>query len=93
MAVLVTGGAGYIGSHAVRALCAAGIPTIVLDDLSTGSALLVPPNVPLLQGSIGQHALVAETLKRYDVDSVIHFAASSSFLSPSNGRLAITGTA
>jgi len=76
MTVLVTGGAGYIGSHAVRALCAAGIPTIVLDDLSTGSALLVPPNVPLLQGNIGQRALVADTLKRYDVDSVIHFAAS-----------------
>src|SRR5215468_907271 len=76
MTVLVTGGAGYIGSHAVRALCTAGIPTIVLDDLSTGSALLVPPNVPLLQGNIGQRALVADTLKRYDVDSVIHFAAS-----------------
>jgi UDP-glucose 4-epimerase len=76
MTVLITGGAGYIGSHAVRALCAAGIPTIVLDDLSTGCASLVPSNVPLIQGNICQQALVADTLKRHSVDSVIHFAAS-----------------
>jgi UDP-glucose 4-epimerase len=76
MTVLVTGGAGYIGSHAVRALCAASIPTVVLDDLSTGYASLVPPNVPLIQGNIRQRALVADTLRRYSVDSVIHFAAS-----------------
>jgi len=76
MTVLVTGGAGYIGSHAVRELCAAGIPAVVLDDLSTGCAFLVPPNVPLIQGNISQAALVADTLRRYDVDSVIHFAAS-----------------
>jgi len=76
MTVLVTGGAGYIGSHAVRALCAAGIPTVVLDDLSTGHASLVPPNVPLIQGNIRQRALVVDTLRRYAVDSVIHFAAS-----------------
>ena len=76
MTVLVTGGAGYIGSHAVRALCAADIPAVVLDDLSTGCAFLVPPNIPLIQGSIRQRALVADTLRRYDIDSVIHFAAS-----------------
>ena len=76
MTVLVTGGAGYIGSHAVRALCAASIPTVVLDDLSTGHASLVPPNVPLIQGNIRQRALVVDTLRRYAVDSVIHFAAS-----------------
>jgi UDP-glucose 4-epimerase len=76
LTVLVAGGAGYIGSHTVRALCAAGIPAVVLDDLSTGCALLVPPQVPLIQGNIRQSALVADTLRRYEVDSVIHFAAS-----------------
>ncbi len=76
MTVLVTGGAGYIGSHAVRALCAASVPTVVLDDLSTGCASLVPPNVPLIQGNIRQRTLVADTLRRHAVDSVIHFAAS-----------------
>ena len=76
MTVLVTGGAGYIGSHTVRALCAAGIPAVVLDDLSTGCASLLPPGVPLIEGNIRQRDLVAETLGTHDVDSVIHFAAS-----------------
>ncbi|MBX6321156.1 MAG: UDP-glucose 4-epimerase GalE, partial [Rhodospirillaceae bacterium] len=76
MTVLVTGGAGYIGSHTVLALRAAGRPLGVLDDQSTGSALLVPRDVPLVKGSIGDRPLVAETLKSFDIRSVIHFAAS-----------------
>jgi UDP-glucose 4-epimerase len=76
MTALVTGGAGYIGSHAVRALRGAGIPTVVLDDLSTGHAFFVPPDVPLIQGNIRQKDLVADTVRKYSVDSVLHFAAS-----------------
>jgi len=76
LTVLVTGGAGYIGSHTVHAMRAAGIPAVVLDDLSTGSASLVPPGVPLIRGNIGQRELVAQTLRANRIDSVIHFAAS-----------------
>jgi UDP-glucose 4-epimerase len=74
--VLVTGGAGYIGSHTVLALRAAGMPVVVLDNLSAGQAFLVPRDVPLVKGSIGDRPLVAETLNSYKVKSVIHFAAS-----------------
>src|SRR5262245_31735576 len=76
MTVLVTGGAGYIGSHAVRALRNAGVMTIVLDNLSTGHAFLVPRDVPLIKGNIQQKTLVEETIRKFGVDSVIHFAAS-----------------
>jgi UDP-glucose 4-epimerase len=76
MTVLVAGGAGYIGSHTVRCLRDADVPVVVFDDLSTGHAFLVPSDVPLIQGNIRQAALAADTLKRYDVASVIHFAAS-----------------
>ena len=76
MSVLVTGGAGYIGSHTVRALRGAGIATVILDNLSTGHRFLVPPDVPLIKGNIGDRALVEATIAEYDVDSVIHFAAS-----------------
>jgi UDP-glucose 4-epimerase len=75
MTVLVTGGAGYIGSHTVRAICAAGIPVVVLDDLSTGCASLMPSGVPLIEGNIRHRDLVAETLGTHGVDSVIQFAA------------------
>ncbi len=76
MSVMVTGGAGYIGSHAVRALRNAGIATVILDNLSTGHRFLVPPEVPLIQGNIRDRSLVQATIAEYDVDSVIHFAAS-----------------
>jgi UDP-glucose 4-epimerase len=76
MTVLVTGGAGYIGSHAVRALRGAGVTTVVLDDLSTGHAFLVPHDVPLIQGNIRQKDVVEDIIGKFDVDSVIHFAAS-----------------
>ncbi|MBV8614241.1 MAG: UDP-glucose 4-epimerase GalE [Acetobacteraceae bacterium] len=74
--VLVTGGAGYIGSHVVLALREAGVPAAVLDDLSTGRAEAVPPDVPLLRGSTGDTALVRAALRRYRVGAVIHLAAS-----------------
>jgi UDP-glucose 4-epimerase len=75
MTVLVTGGAGYIGSHMVLALRDAGESVVVLDNLSTGFRWAVPEDVPLVVGDFGDPALVADTLQRYDVDAVAHFAA------------------
>ncbi len=74
--VLVTGGAGYIGSHAVLALREAGIPVVILDDLSTGSLDAVPPDAAFVWGSTGDASLVGETLRTHRVSAVMHFAAS-----------------
>ena len=60
--ILVTGGAGYIGSHAVLALRDAGFAPVVLDDLSTGFRQAVPADVPFVQGSVGDEDLMAETM-------------------------------
>jgi UDP-glucose 4-epimerase len=76
MTVLVTGGAGYIGSHMVYALVEAGEPVVVIDNLSTGFATAVPPGVPLLVGDAGDEALVSSAIAEHDVESVIHFAGS-----------------
>jgi len=76
MNVLVTGGAGYIGSHTVLALKDAGQIAIVIDDLSTGQRWLVPDDVPLVIGDIGDRALIRETIARHGVDAIIHFAGS-----------------
>jgi len=75
MAVLVTGGAGYIGSHTVLELIDAGEKPVVLDDLSTGFKWAVPEGVPLVIGDDGDEDLVTETIGRYDIDAIIHFAA------------------
>lgn len=72
--VLVSGGAGYIGSHAVWGLRERGVPTVVLDDLSTGSARLLPPDVPLVEGDVGDRALLHSTLSKFDISAVMHFA-------------------
>jgi UDP-glucose 4-epimerase len=76
MTVLVTGGAGYIGSHMVYALVEAGEPVVVIDNLSTGFATSVPPGVPLLVGDAGDEALVSGAIAEHGVESVIHFAGS-----------------
>jgi UDP-glucose 4-epimerase len=76
MTILVTGGAGYIGSHMVHELNDAGEPVVVLDNLSTGFRFLVPGKVPFVVGSTGDRELVEETIARYRVDAIIHFAAS-----------------
>ncbi|MCZ7658447.1 MAG: UDP-glucose 4-epimerase GalE [Xanthobacteraceae bacterium] len=76
MTVLVTGGAGYIGSHMVLALLEAGERVVVLDNLSTGFDWAVPAEAELLVGETGDQALVARVLKQHRVEAVIHFAAS-----------------
>jgi UDP-glucose 4-epimerase len=76
MTVLVTGGAGYIGSHMVLALLEAGERVVVLDNLSTGFGWAVPAGAPLVTGETGDEALVARIIAEHEVDAVIHFAAS-----------------
>ena len=76
MTILVTGGAGYIGSHMVHELVDAGEPVVVLDNLSTGFRFLIPGSVPFAAGSTGDRDLVAQVIARYGVTAIIHFAAS-----------------
>src|SRR5690606_171829 len=76
MAVLVTGGAGYIGSHMVWELIDAGEEVVVLDRLSTGFEWAVAPEAKLVIGDVGDSALVSELIAAHAVDSVIHFAGS-----------------
>lgn len=76
MTVLVTGGAGYIGSHMVLALTDAGHDVVVLDNLTTGFAWAIAPQAKLIEGDIGDEALVATIIKENNVDAVVHFAGS-----------------
>ncbi|CAL8972634.1 UDP-glucose 4-epimerase [Rhodoplanes serenus] len=76
MSVLVTGGAGYIGSHMVLALRDAGERVVVLDNLSTGFRWAVPEDVPFVAGDTGDQALVSRLIAEHDVEAIIHFAAS-----------------
>ncbi len=79
-AVFVTGGAGYIGSHTAKLLLAKGYEVVIYDSLELGhrGVLQYLPGAKFVQGDIGDGALVARTLKEYNVDSVIHFAAYAS---------------
>jgi UDP-glucose 4-epimerase len=76
MTILVTGGAGYIGSHMVHELVDAGERVVVLDNLSTGFRFLIPGSVAFVTGSTGDRELVAKTIAQYGVTAIIHFAAS-----------------
>ncbi len=76
-AVLVTGGAGYIGSHVVEALRQQGYCPVVYDNLSTGHAAAVPEDVQLIEGDIRDTAFLRHILEEYDIEGVMHFAASS----------------
>jgi len=76
MTILVTGGAGYIGSQMVLELADAGERVVVLDNLSTGFAWAVPEGVPLIVGETGDQTLVARLLREHDIKAIIHFAAS-----------------
>jgi len=76
MTVLVTGGAGYIGSHMVYELRDAGADVVVLDNLSTGFRWAFPEDVPFYEGDTGDGELVRSIIDRHGVEAIIHFAAS-----------------
>jgi UDP-glucose 4-epimerase len=76
MTVLVTGGAGYIGSHMVRALVDAGESVVVIDNLSTGFSNLLPESVPLSIGDAADENLVEGVINSHPIDSIVHFAGS-----------------
>ena len=75
--VLVTGGAGYIGSVTVERLAQAGHRVVVLDNLSKGHRAAMHEGVPLVVGDIGDREFVSKTLTEHKVEAVIHFAAMS----------------
>lgn len=77
MSVMVTGGAGYIGSHVVHRLRAAGRAPVVVDSLVTGHRDAVPEGVPFLEADVADRAPVAAFIARHRVEAVLHFAALS----------------
>lgn len=76
MTVLVTGGAGYIGSHMVWELLDNNEPLVVIDNLVTGFRWAVPPQVELIVGDIGDQELVRTVIKKHGITAIIHFAGS-----------------
>jgi UDP-glucose 4-epimerase len=74
--VLVTGGAGYIGSHAVLALRDAGWPVAVIDDLSNGAREVVPEDVPFYEGNVADAALAERIFDAHGIRAIMHFAGS-----------------
>ena len=75
MAILVTGGAGYIGSHMVLALSDRGEKVVVIDNLSTGFPWALPPNVILRGGDVGDAGFVQSVIEEFGIDEIAHFAA------------------
>ncbi len=75
MAILVTGGTGYIGSVTVELLQNRGEAVVILDDLRRGHRESLDPDVPFYQGEVGDRALIARIAKEHKIDSCIHFAA------------------
>jgi UDP-glucose 4-epimerase len=76
MTVLVTGGAGYIGSHMVYGLADRGERVVVLDNLSTGNRSLISHAATLVEGDVGDEALLHRTIREHSIDAVVHFAGS-----------------
>ncbi len=76
MAVLVTGGAGYIGSHMVFELLDAGEEVVVVDNLSTGFRWAVPDPVALVVGDAGDQELITRLIHQHKIDAILHFAGS-----------------
>ena len=74
MTWLVTGGAGYIGAHVARAMADTGLPVVVLDDLSTGRAEFVRPDIPFVVGSVGDADVVRAVLGDHGCTGVVHLA-------------------
>lgn len=74
--ILVTGGAGYIGSHATWALKDAGWQPVVIDNLTTGFRWAVPEDVPFVEGDIEDMALLAKIISEYHIGAIMHFAGS-----------------
>ena len=77
MPILVTGGAGYIGSHMVACLRDAGREVVVVDDLSTGHADAIPADVPFIEADVGDPGAMRDLLQTQKIDAIIHFAAKS----------------
>lgn len=77
MRILVTGGAGYVGSHTVWELVAAGHEPAVFDDLSKGHRAAVPEGVPLFEGSLADRAALDEAFSSFQPEAVMHFAGST----------------
>jgi len=75
MTWLVTGGAGYIGAHVVRALVHDGAEVVVLDDLSTGDGSRVDPAAVFVEGSVLDRGLVRRVLREHGITGVVHIAA------------------
>jgi len=75
-AVLVTGGAGYIGSHAVLALLDSGWPVVVIDNLSTGFRWAIPDAAVFAEGDIADQELIAKLIRDHGIGAIIHFAGS-----------------
>lgn len=74
--ILVTGGAGYIGSHAVLALSDNGWNPVVIDNLITGFRSAVPPNIPFYEGDIADSSLISKIVQDHQIIAVMHFAGS-----------------
>lgn len=75
MKVLVTGGAGYIGSHTAQKLMDAGFDVVILDDLSTGFKEAIPSGALFVQGDVTDFGVVSGVLKNHQIEAVVHFAA------------------
>jgi UDP-glucose 4-epimerase len=74
MSWLVTGGAGYIGAHVVRAFAEQGIDAVVVDDLSSGRHSFLPPGTPFVQGTFLDGPALEATIRHHDVEGVVHLA-------------------
>jgi len=75
MSWVITGGAGYIGAHVIRAMAKEGIPVVVLDDLSTGDPARLPAGVTLVTGSTLDRELLDRVMAEHEVEGVLHIAA------------------
>ncbi len=73
--ILVTGGAGYIGSHMVRVLLEAGFQPVIFDNLSTGHREFIPAGVPFVRGDLRKPQDIRKAFQKHKIDAVIHFAA------------------